>query len=127
MSVKHSDFMESALAFCQIENPSEIALRNAGSRAYYGLYHKTKMMIDQVGLNIVKVEKAGSHDGLIATIAGQGIKGKSFAEAMSKLKRFRHNCDYDLDMSISEKRLAMQLAEARRLVDLLDRIELRNN
>lgn len=124
MSVNHSDFLDSALAFTLVENPTEIALRNAGSRAYYGLYHKTKTMLDQAGMALIKIDKAGSHEGLIATIASRGIKGKSFAESMSKLKRFRHNCDYDLDMTITEKRLAMQVAEARRLVDMLDRIDL---
>jgi uncharacterized protein (UPF0332 family) len=111
------------LAFAGEKNPSEITLRNAGSRAYYGLYHKTKSLIDQNNVTIVKIDSAGSHEGLIATVANQGIKGKSFAESMSKLKRFRHNCDYDLTMNISEKRLAVQLAEASRLISMVDRLD----
>ncbi|WP_143516050.1 hypothetical protein [Pseudomonas sp. B10(2017)] len=124
MPVEHSDFLRSAADLASSSETCEMTARNAGSRAYYALYHKAKRLLEDNGANLVKVDNAGSHESLISAIAVQGVKGKSIAESLSRFKRFRNNCDYDLDISISAKKLALQLAEANRLVGMLDRLEI---
>jgi len=124
MPVEHSDFLRSAADLALSSETCEMTVRNAGSRAYYALYHKAKSLLDESGTSLIKVDNAGSHESLIAAIAGQGVKGKSIAESLSRFKRFRNNCDYDLEISISTKKLEQQLAEAHRLVGMLDRLDI---
>ena len=123
MAVLHTDFLSSARSMVKVDDVSEILCRNSGSRAYYALYHKAKDVLHTRGLGLMRVENSGSHEALISTVAAQGQKGKMLAAALDKFKKFRHNCDYDLSMSISDTKLNFYLAEAERLMDMMDRLE----
>lgn len=125
MAVKHSDFYDSAMNLIDLGSDSitEICLRNAGSRAYYALYHKAKCHLESKGVVLVKVESAGSHESLICTFSHRGLKSKSFAESLARHKRFRHVCDYNLGISVTRSRLKMYLAETKRLIEMVDRLE----
>jgi len=125
MPVNHADFYDSALTFVEGEasNDSEICYRNSGSRAYYALYHRAKAYLELKGEKILKVESAGSHEALVSTFARRGFKSKSFAESLARLKRFRHECDYNLGVTITRPRLDLYLAETGRLIDMVDRLE----
>lgn len=122
MAVFHTDFLDSARLMVDVEDVSEILCRNSGSRAYYAIYHKAKEVLGTKGLSLRKVDNAGSHEALIATVAAQGHKGRTLAAAMDKFKKFRHGCDYDLNTSISDARVSYYLAEAERVIDMFDRL-----
>lgn len=123
MAVAHTDFLNSAMTMLDVEEGSEIFFRNSGSRAYYALYHKAKSVFDESGVKISKVANSGSHEALISAVAALGPKGKVIAVALDKFKKFRHSCDYDLQVSIEQSRINFYLKEAERLTDMLGRLE----
>lgn len=125
MSVNHGDFFSSALDIIggDASADTEIGLRNAGSRAYYALYHRAKCYLESKGEMLIRVESAGSHEALASTFAKRGIKSKSFAESLARHKRFRHVCDYNLGITITRSKLELYLAETKRLIDMVDRLD----
>nr|DAF79084.1 MAG TPA: hypothetical protein [Caudoviricetes sp.] len=122
MPVEASEFMETANGFMGQEGATEIQCRNAGSRAYYALFHAALNTIERKGLTLVKVQSAGSHESVIATLCSMGHSAKSISESMSRIKRFRHDCDYHVDLEIGPKKTAMQVSEAQILIGKLSRL-----
>lgn len=80
MPVEASEFMETANGFMGQEGATEIQCRNAGSRAYYALIHAALNTIERKGLTLVKVQSAGSHESVIATLCSMGHSAKSISE-----------------------------------------------
>jgi len=122
MSVEAADFMDSAHVFMGQEGAAEIQRRNAGSRAYYALFHAALQAIRRKDMPLLKVQGAGSHESVIATLCSMGHSAKSIGESMSRIKRFRHDCDYHVDLEIGPKKTAMQISEAQILIGRLSRI-----
>jgi len=122
MPVEASEFMDSAHGFMVQEGAAEIQRRNAGSRAYYALFHAALNTIERKGLPLIKVQGAGSHESVIATLCTMGPSAKSISESMSRMKRFRHDCDYHVNLPIGQKKTAMQISEAQILIGKLSRI-----
>ncbi|MBI6911034.1 hypothetical protein [Pseudomonas palleroniana] len=114
--------MDSAHGFLGQEGAAEIQRRNAGSRAYYALFHAALQAIRHKELPLLKVPGAGSHESVIATLCSMGPSAKSIGESMSRIKRFRHDCDYHVDMPIGLKKTAMQISEAQILIGKLSRL-----
>ena len=122
MPVEASEFMDSAHGFMGQEGVAEIQRRNAGSRAYYALFHAALNAIERKGLPLLKVQGAGSHESVIATLCSMGPSAKSISESMTRIKRFRHDCDYHVDLEIGPKKTAMQISEAQILIGKLSRL-----
>lgn len=122
MPVQYDDFLRFAESLMEEGGASEIHQRNAGSRAYYAVYHRAVSVLQNENISLERVNDGGSHNRLITTISKQGLKGQSLAESLIRFKKFRNGCDYNLALEISEKRIAMQVAEARRLIDQLGRL-----
>lgn len=122
MPVSPSDFMLSANSMMTQSERSEIALRNAASRAYYALFHTAMQVVRAKGVTLVKSERGGSHESLIATLCGMSLPAKSIGEAIGRVKRFRHDCDYQVNCDISAKKVAMHIAESERLIARLHRL-----
>ena len=122
MPVKSKHFMDSAKALLSIEDCPEINLRNAGSRAYYAVFHAAMDALERKGLGLIKVDKAGSHESVIATLCHISPPAKSIGEALGRIKRFRNDCDYQLHMAMHAKKVAMHIAQAEILIDKLSRI-----
>ena len=123
MPVDSSDFLEIADALLAHDNPAEIILRTAGSRAYYGAYHKAREIVEKKQLPLIKIDNSGSHESLINTIHGIGTPAaKSAAEALKALKKFRHLCDYHPGDKLKPRRAAMKIEEAKLLAEKLNRL-----
>lgn len=122
MSIDSSQFMTVAKELIADEKNHEIALRCAGSRAYYALYHAALEALSRKGKVLVKVDKAGDHASVIATLSSMGPNAKSISVAMGVIRRFRNDCDYDLSMHVKPKKTAMKVAEAQILIDRLSRL-----
>jgi predicted RNA-binding protein len=123
MAVSSSDFIKSAEIALSSDDVSEINARSAGSRAYYGVYHRAKEIVEEKVLATVKVDNAGSHESLIKTLHSIGtVNAKSVAEAMRSMKKFRHLCDYHLGGSVKAKHASMKVVEARLLMERLGRL-----
>lgn len=122
MPVDACEFMGTANDFMRQEGAAEIQCRNAGSRAYYALFHAALNTIQRKGVPLLQMQGAGSHEIVIATLCSIGPSAKSIAESMSRIKRFRHDCDYHLGMPIGLKKTAMQISEAQILIGKLSRI-----
>ena len=122
MPVEASEFMDSAHGFIVQEGATEIQRRNAGSRAYYALFHAALNAIQRKGLPLIKVQGAGSHESVIATLCSMGPSARSISESMTRIKRFRHDCDYHVGLEIGPKKTAMQISEAQILIGKLSRI-----
>lgn len=122
MAVDASEFMNSAQGFMVQEGAAEIQCRNAGSRAYYALFHAALNAIESKGLPLIKVQGAGSHESVIATLCSMGPSAKSIGESMGRIKRFRHDCDYQVNLPIGLKKTAMQVSEAQILIGKLSRL-----
>lgn len=122
MSVHFSDFLCWADVEASRCDLAEFPLRNASSRAYYALYHAASVRAKALGLPIIRLEKSGSHDALIQAIRIYSPKGKSLADDMERMKKFRHLCDYDLDVDLRPERALKQISEAKRLIDMIGRL-----
>lgn len=123
MTVNSSDFIELAEVALSSDNASEINIRSAGSRAYYGIYHKAREIIEEKKLPTVMIDNSGSHESLIATLYSIGTaNAKSVAEGVRSMKKFRHLCDYHLGESVKAKRAKMKVLEARLLIDRMERL-----
>lgn len=123
MPICHSDFIEFSDSELEDKLATEFKIRNASSRAYYALYHKALNVILVKKLNLLKVKSGGSHASLIETIRSiESPKAKSIADAMNNLKRFRHNCDYDLSMTINREIAEKHIAGVKRIISMLDRV-----
>lgn len=123
MAVNSSDFIDSAELVLSPDDVSEIDLRSAGSRAYYGVYHKAREVIEEKKLSAVVIDNSGSHESLIGTLHSIGTaNAKSVAEGVRSMKKFRHLCDYHLGESVKSKRARMKVKEARLLIERLERL-----
>lgn len=122
MPVEASEFMDSANGFMVQEGADEIQRRNAGSRAYYALFHVALNTIERKGQALIKVQGAGSHESVIATLCSMGPSAKSIGESMGRIKRFRNDCDYNVSLAIGQKKTEMQISEAQILIGKLGRI-----
>ena len=122
MSVSPSDFMQSANSMIANDQCKEIGLRNAASRAYYALFHTAMQTVVAKGVPLQKLDRAGSHESLIATLCGMSPSAKSIGDAIGRVKRFRHDCDYQVTQDISAKKVEMHIAEAERLIAKLHRL-----
>ncbi|WP_434517861.1 hypothetical protein [Pseudomonas sp. NFX1] len=123
MTVNSSDFINLAKSALESKDLNEIDIRSAGSRAYYGVYHKAREVIDNKELTYAKLEKAGSHESLIMTIHRIGSQNsKTLAEAIRSLKRYRHLCDYHLADKVRKNHTQMKLLEAQKLIERLSRL-----
>lgn len=122
MPINASEFMDSAHGFMEQEGGTEIQRRNAGSRAYYALFHAAINTVERKGLQLVRVPGAGSHESVIATLCSMGPSAKSISESMARIKRFRHDCDYHVGLEIGPKKAAMQISEAQILIGKLSRL-----
>lgn len=122
MSVNFSDFLCWADDEVARSESAEFPLRNASSRAYYALYHAAAVRVSDLGLPIIRIEKAGSHEALIQAIRIYSAKGKSLADDMERAKKFRHRCDYDLSTEIRAGKALKQISEVKRLISMLDRL-----
>ena len=78
MTVNSSDFIELAEVALSSDNASEINIRSAGSRAYYGIYHKAREIIEEKKLPTVMIDNSGSHESLIATLYSIGTANAKF-------------------------------------------------
>jgi uncharacterized protein (UPF0332 family) len=114
--------MDSANSMMAQNQHNEIELRNAASRAYYALFHTAMQLVLARGVTLIKVERGGSHESLIATLCGMSLPAKSIGEAIGRVKRFRHDCDYQVSHDISAKKVAMHIAESERLIARLHRL-----
>lgn len=122
MAVLFADFISWAdgeAANCEL---AEFPLRNASSRAYYALYHATLNRVGVLGIPVVRVANAGSHEALIQAVRCYSPKGKSFADDMERVKKFRHRCDYDLKTDLRPEKALKQISEVKRLIDILGRL-----
>jgi uncharacterized protein (UPF0332 family) len=122
MAVAFADFISWAdgeAASCEL---AEFPLRNASSRAYYALYHAALTRAGVLGIPIVRIANAGSHEALIQAIRSHSAKGKSLADDMERVKKFRHRCDYDLKTDLRPEKALKQVAEVKRLIDMLSRL-----
>jgi len=123
MSVNSSDFIKAAEEALSLDGASEIDFRSAGSRAYYGVYHKAKEVAEEKELTPIKADNAGSHESLIKTLHGIGtVNAQSVAEAMRAMKKFRHLCDYHVNGAVKSKHASMKVTEARLLMERLGRL-----
>lgn len=122
MSVEAADFMDSAHGFMGQEGAAEIQRRNAGSRAYYALFHAALNTIERKGKPLIRISGAGSHESVIATLCSMGDSAKSIGESMGRMKRFRNDCDYHVELEIGPKKTAMQVSEAQILIGKLSRL-----
>jgi hypothetical protein len=94
MAIVFADFIRWADGEATTCELAEFPLRNASSRAYYALYHAALIRAKVLGIPIIRVPNAGSHEALIQAIRGYSPKGKSLADDMERAKKFRHRCDY---------------------------------
>lgn len=122
MAVEYLHFLQWAETEIKLPELEEFSRRNAGSRAYYALYHAAVSKAEQLCLRVARVENGGSHEAIIQAIANFSQKGRVIAELMRKVKRFRHRCDYDINMPLPEHKARQQVAEAHRLIDMLQRL-----
>lgn len=123
MPVSSFDFISSAEVALSSNDVSEINLRSAGSRAYYGVYHKAKVVVEEKELPQVVIDNSGSHESLIGTLHSIGtVNAKSVAEAVRAMKRFRHLCDYHLGSDVRPRHTKMKVMEARLLIERLGRL-----
>lgn len=123
MPVSHIDFLDYSSTELTKPNPSEFQLRNASSRAYYALFHKARERIAELNLTMARPPNGGSHVAVVETIRRAGPKAEPIAVQMDRLKRFRHNCDYDLQLAIREGRVTHHVATAKRLIEMLDHLQ----
>jgi uncharacterized protein (UPF0332 family) len=122
MAIVFADFIRWADGEATTCELAEFPLRNASSRAYYALYHAALIRAKVLGIPIIRVPNAGSHEALIQAIRGYSPKGKSLADDMERAKKFRHRCDYDLDTDLRPEKAFKQISEVKRLIDLMSRL-----
>lgn len=122
MAVDAVDFLGIAQGMMDQKTVSEIHLRTAGSRAYYSLFHSAKEVIDRKGIRLIKVAGAGSHESVIATLCSMGPAAKSIGESMGRIKRFRHDCDYHINIHVGPKKVAVQMSVVAELISKLNRL-----
>jgi uncharacterized protein (UPF0332 family) len=124
MPVTPAQFMESAAAVVNQPDTSEIDLRNAGSRAYYALFHTATQVLKKSGVLMEILDNSGSHERVIATLCKLSLPAKSVAVAIGDVKRFRHICDYKTEKTVGVKEAQFQVAKARALIERLERLKL---
>jgi uncharacterized protein (UPF0332 family) len=101
-------------------SPGEAELRSAVSRAYYGLFHTARLLIEACDVSCP--ESGEAHDKIAKCL--QNSQSPDVAAAGSKLNSFRtvrNHADYRLsdERFKNAKFIAIQLAIAREIADAL--------
>lgn len=103
MSIEAGEFLLEAEKSLDSENCSEVTFRNAGSRAYYAIYHKALNKANEIDADANITEKTGTHDQLAIRLERHSHRGKIFATKLRRLKRTRNRCDYNLNEDIDKE------------------------
>jgi len=123
MSVAPQDFLLLAQALDAGEDGSEIELRNAYRCAYYAVHHAAKQALPRLGLSLVKAPRGGSHADVEISLLQAGTEqAKAIVDQMRRLKKFRVDCDYHLQKSLSVKVATAHMASAADLFAALEAI-----
>lgn len=115
MPIKPTDIL--AIAHHLHAQKTEPAFRSAASRAYYAAYHSALSYADQKGLESLDSLQMGSHEKLSMRFEKGG--DRSTAIMLKTMKSLRHAADYDLDKSVDEMQVKVQLQTAQKLIDKL--------
>ncbi len=102
-------FSESFLA----QGVSEVALRAAISRSYYGVFHQCKKVADAYELPSASQKYRGSHERTIYRFLGFG--DDTTVGMLRKHKMMRVKADYQLSDEITLDEASMHVASCRRL------------
>lgn len=115
MPIEPTDIL--AVAHQLHELKSEPAFRSAASRAYYAAYHSALRFANSNGIASLDHFQMGSHEKLSMRFEQDGEK--SVAIMLNNMKALRHTADYDLDKSVDEMQVKVQLLTAEKLIKKL--------
>ena len=111
-------FSESSLS----SDASEVALRAAISRGYYGAFHHAKSFAIRHNLPAAPTRFRGSHEKVIYRFLD--FSNGAILPMLLKQKLLRVKADYKLDQTVSLEESRLHVTSCRKLTDALAVIEL---
>ena len=122
MSVTPQDFIQ--IADELIADASQIKIRTAVSRGYYGAYHAAKMYHDQLPAPGIVLSGGGMHEELIQRLENPSFKredprwwqSKSIGIMLRRTRGARTHADYRLDEPLTREKAATSIEDARTII-----------
>ena len=121
--MRPEEFLDFATELANSSNSGSAAHRSAVSRAYYGVYHAVRSIIEKDLSISCRADSGGNeHKLLIDYLAGSQVdEAVEIARLLRNLSQSRKEADYDLDEKAAESQQNSQtcVARARNILEKL--------
>lgn len=127
MTITAKDFFDFATVLADKNTPSEIDLRTAGSRAYYGAFHSTVSIVElcedvDIKAGMHKISTARLKKGNLIEFGAENNKVKSIGVMLDQIRDIRAGADYRLKEDFSKHDTDLCLLQAKRIMQRTEEV-----
>jgi hypothetical protein len=113
------DFLTLAAALAG--GPTEAEWRTSVGRAYYAAFHVTRRLLEDLGFNVPRADRAHAYLGLRLQNCGDLPTQQAGAD-LDGLRRLRNRADYDLHHPVDQMVARVQAQLAGEIIQALDSV-----